>query len=51
MKNEKKYITPSINFIEISKEDVIVTSGDTFNGPNQMQDDYTDNNFWGTNGN
>ena len=42
-----EYKKPVIEIIDLSKEDVIVTS--SFDGPNGMKDDYIDNNFWGAN--
>lgn len=46
MKNQE-YKKPTIEIVDLSKEDVIVTS--SFDGPNKMNDDYTENNFWGAN--
>ena len=43
----KEYEKPTITVVELTLEDVIVTS--SFGGPNQMNDDYTENNFWGAN--
>ena len=44
-----EYKKPTIQSIDLSKEDVIATSN--FDGANQMKDDFTDNNFWGNNNN
>ncbi len=42
-----EYKKPVVEIIDLSKEDVIVTS--SFGGKSQMNDDYTENNFWGAN--
>ena len=42
-----EYKKPVVEIIDLSKEDVIITSN--FGGKNQMNDDYTENNFWGAN--
>lgn len=44
---KQEYKKPTIEIVDLSKEDVIVTS--SFGGKDQMNDDYTDNNFWGAN--
>jgi hypothetical protein len=45
----KEYKKPTVTVIDLTLEDVIVTSGGETHEFPSGNDDYTDNNFWGAN--
>lgn len=41
------YTKPELNVINLSDDVILTSAGETFDGNQPMQDNVTDNNFWG----